>query len=293
MPSTDPTTHLAPTLRLLAQIIRSVPRPIRHVFSRAPILGGALQRLLERSAPEAPTEVAVESGLLRGTRLRLNLRVERDYWLGTYERQLMAAIADFCRAGMVVYDLGANIGYTALAFAHAVGRTGRVYAFEPLPDNTRRIVEHVALNGLQEVVQLVPCAVSDHEGFERFDIHYSHLQGRIAAPTEGDTQGEQSEVPSISLDDFVYQRGNPPPDAIKIDIEGGATKAFPGMVHVLEAKRPIIFLEIHNAAEQQIAWDMLERYGYQMRLLRPGYPRLGSREELAEGWPHQTLALPE
>jgi FkbM family methyltransferase len=236
--------------------------------------------------------VAIESGVLHGMRLRLNLRVERDYWLGTYEHQLMVAIDDFCRAGMVAYDVGANIGYTTLALARAVGATGRVYAFEPLPDNTRRIVEHGALNGLQEVVQLVACAVSDHEGFEQFDIHYSHLQGRIGVPAEGN-QGGQIEVPSMSLDDFVYRHGNPPPDAIKIDIEGGATKAIPGMLRVLEAKRPIIFVEIHDAAEQQITWDTLESYGYQMRLLRPGYPQLSNREKLAEGWPYQALAIPE
>jgi FkbM family methyltransferase len=293
MPSTHPTTQLAPVLRLLAQIIRIVPRPIRQIFSRAPLLGSALQRLLAYSAPEVPVEVTIESGLLRGMRLRLNLRAERDYWLGTYERQLIAAIADLCRAGMIAYDVGANIGYITLACAHAVGATGRVYAFEPLPENTRRIVEHVALNGLKEIVQLVRCAVSDHEGLERFDVHHSHLQGRIAAPTHGGDQSEQIDVPSISLDEFVYRHGNPPPDMIKIDIEGGATKAFPGMVHVLETKRPIIFVEIHDAAEQQIVWDTLEHCGYRMRQLLPGYPQVSSHEQLAERWPYQALALPE
>ena len=293
MPIALPTTRLAPALRLLAQIIRFVPRPIRHMFSRAPLLGSALQRLLARSTPEVPVEVMVESGVLRGMRLRLNLRAERDYWLGTYEHQLIDAITNLCRAGMIAYDIGANIGYTTLACAHAVGATGRVYAFEPLPDNTRRIVEHVALNGFQEIVQLVPCAVSDHEGLERFEVHYSHLQGRIAAPSQVDNRGEQIDVPSISLDDFVYGHGNPPPDMIKIDIEGGATKAFPGMVRVLEAKRPIIFVEIHDAAEQQVVWDTLERYSYPMRQLLPGYPQVSSREQLAEQWPYQVLALPE
>src|SRR5262245_61309457 len=293
MPTTQPTTRLAPALRLLAQSIRNVPRPVRQVFSRAPFLGRALQRFLARSAPEGSVEVAVESGLLRGTQLRLNLRTERDFWLGTYERQLITAIADFCQSGMIAYDLGANIGYTTLAFAHAVGAAGRVYAFEPLPDNTRRIAEHVTLNGLQEVVRLVPCAVSDHEGLEQFDVHYSHLQGRIAVSTQANNQGEQIDVPSISLDDFVYRQDNPPPDAIKIDIEGGATKAIPGMLHVLEAKRPIVFVELHDATEQQVAWDTLEHCGYRMRLLRPGYPQIGRHEELAEGWPHQLLALPE
>jgi FkbM family methyltransferase len=293
MPSTHPTTHLAPALRLLAQIIRIVPRPIRQIVSRAPLLGSTLQRLFAHSTPEVPIEVTVESGVLRGMQLRLNLRAERDYWLGTYERQLVAAIADLCRAGMIAYDVGANIGYITLACAHAVGATGRVYAFEPLPDNTRRIAEHVALNGFQKIVQLVPCAVSDHEGLERFDTHYSHLQGRIAAPTQGNNQREQIDVPSISLDDFVYRHGNPPPDVLKIDIEGGATKAFPGMVRVLEAERPIIFVEIHDAAEQQIVWDTLERCGYRMRQLLPRYPQVRSREQLAERWPYQALALPE
>jgi len=65
------------------------------------------------------------------------------------------------------------------------------------------------------------------------------------------------------------------------------------MARVLEAKRPIIFAEIHDAAEQQIVWDTLERCGYRMRQLLPGYPQFGSREQLAGRWPYQVLGRPE
>ncbi|HEY3229657.1 MAG TPA: FkbM family methyltransferase [Roseiflexaceae bacterium] len=292
MPTVRLTTRLALPLRLLAPSVRTVPRPIRQFFYRSPLLGSAIQRLLARSTPERLAEVQVESSILRGARLRLNLRTERGYWLGTYELQLMAALAHSCRAGMVVYDLGANIGYTTLAFARAVGETGRVYAFEPLPDNTRRLAEHVALNGFQGTVRLVPCAVSDREGLVRFFVHYSHLQGRIASPAEKTELGKQIDVPSLRLDDFVYRDGNSPPDVVKIDIEGGASKAIPGMARILADKRPIIFIEIHDDAEQQITWDTLERSGYQLRRLQPGYPQPTGRDELTEEWPYHLIARP-
>src|SRR5690606_2486426 len=52
-------------------------------------------------------------------------------WEALESRVLRAALAP----GDAVLDAGANIGYFTLLAARAVGVTGRVYAFEPEPDN--------------------------------------------------------------------------------------------------------------------------------------------------------------
>jgi hypothetical protein len=81
-------TRLALPLRLLAESVRMMPRPIWQFLYRSPLLGNAIRRLLARSTPEELVEVQVESNILRGARLRLNLRTERGYWLGTHELNL-------------------------------------------------------------------------------------------------------------------------------------------------------------------------------------------------------------
>jgi hypothetical protein len=47
------------------------------------------------------------------------MQVDKDYWLGTYEPELQAALREFIQPGMVTYDIGANIGYVSLLMAKA------------------------------------------------------------------------------------------------------------------------------------------------------------------------------
>ena len=65
--------------------------------------------------------------------------------------------------GMVVFCLGAHIGYYALLAARRVGPRGRVYAFEPSPENFRLLVKNVEANGYRNVIP-VPKAVSNVTG---------------------------------------------------------------------------------------------------------------------------------
>ena len=51
----------------------------------------------------------------------------------TYEARFMRALNARVRPGDVVWDIGANVGMYTQQFAHAVGRSGRVIAFEPAP----------------------------------------------------------------------------------------------------------------------------------------------------------------
>ena len=52
----------------------------------------------------------------------------------TGEKQLLVRVLGELREGDVVFDVGANIGTHAIAFAKTVGDAGRVAAFEPEPE---------------------------------------------------------------------------------------------------------------------------------------------------------------
>ena len=49
--------------------------------------------------------------------------------------------------GDVVLDIGANIGYYTLIFARIVGEGGKVFAFEPDPDNFALLKKNVEASG--------------------------------------------------------------------------------------------------------------------------------------------------
>lgn len=50
------------------------------------------------------------------------------------ERKLIERLTE---PGMIVVDVGANIGYYMLLFANFIGEKGKIICFEPEPDNLR------------------------------------------------------------------------------------------------------------------------------------------------------------
>src|SRR4051812_43052867 len=49
------------------------------------------------------------------------------------ERHELSAIRRLVTPGMIVADIGANVGFYTLQMASCVGPTGRIFAFEPDP----------------------------------------------------------------------------------------------------------------------------------------------------------------
>ena len=64
------------------------------------------------------------------------------------------------KRGDVVLDIGANIGYYTLILAKCVGKEGKVFAFEPEPNNFSLLKKNIQINGYKNVV-LVQKAVSN------------------------------------------------------------------------------------------------------------------------------------
>jgi FkbM family methyltransferase len=268
-------------LSLAALTARLLPSRLSQVIYRVPPLSHLLRSALNKAAPVGLTEIEVAGGGLSGARFLLNLQSEKDYWLGTYEPELQTAIQDLVQLGMSAYDVGANIGYITLLLARAVGTGGQVIAFEALPGNLERLRTNIALNGLESRIQVVPKGVCDSSRQVHFQVHSSGGMGKVegSAGREIDYQ-ETLSVPGICLDDFVYIEKHPPPEVVKMDIEGGEVLALPGMVKVLDEARPLLLLELHGPESAQKTWDTLTTRGYSIHLMTTGYPQVSSPQEL-------------
>ncbi len=257
-----------------------------------PLLSGFLRRTLNRAAPEGISQVVVAAGLLKGYTLNLDMQSEKDYWLGTYELELQDTLRDLVKPGMTVYDVGANIGYISLMLARLAGENGHVFAFEALPSNIQRWQENVNLNDLTGRMQLFCGAVADSNAPLRFLLHASGGMGKVvgSAGRENAYQDE-IEVPGMSLDEFVFGQGNPPPQIVKMDIEGGEVLALPGMRRLLKEAHPSLVMELHGQESIRVSWEILNELGYRICRMKSGFPQVASPAEL--DWKAYLVALPE
>ena len=280
------------SLKVAAFAARILPDGLKQSIYRIKPLARLIRRRLNRAAPAGLVEVTVAGGDLRGFKIQLDMQIDKDYWLGTYEPELQAALRELIPAGAVIYDVGANIGYVSLLLAKAAGEQGRVFAFEALPSNLDQLRRNVALNAMEPRVTVVGNAVTDSSAPVRFLVHSSGGMGK-AAGSAGRDDRYQSEitVPGLSLDEFAYARGNPPPQVVKMDIEGGEVLALPGMRRLLAEARPLMLMELHGPESSRAAWDALTSAGYELRWMRPGYPLVPSLDAL--GWKAYIVAKPK
>lgn len=279
-------------LVLASWLARLTPARLRRVLYDQPWLARRIRSSLNRAAGEGLQEVTVAAGGLRGVRLLLDLQKEKSYWLGAYEPELQAAVAEWVQPGQVVYDVGANIGAISLLLAGAAAPGGRVYAFEALPANVERLRANLKLNPVGELVLVVPGAVVDAPGEAQFLVAPSTGMGKAmgSAGRDNVTYTETISVPAIALDQFVYAEGHPPPQVVKMDIEGGERLALPGMRRLLAEARPLLFLELHGVEAAQVVWEYLSKSGYRVCRMAPGYPQVSSPTEL--DWKAYLAAFP-
>ncbi len=245
---------------------RLLPNGIKRRLYQVKPLASRLRESLNRAVPEGLGQVQVAAGALAGLDLCLDLQTEKDYWLGTYEMELQQAIADWVQPGWVVYDVGANIGYISLVFARRVAATGQVHSFEALPANVERLKVNIALNDHLAAFYPLHTAVVERSREVEFLVGPSHGMGK-AVGSAGRDDIEYSEtlrVPGMCLDDYVFSLGNTPPQAVKMDIEGGEVLALKGMLKLLAQFSPVFFLELHGETAARQSWEMLVSAGYRI-----------------------------
>ncbi len=285
------TSASSPLLALAALAARILPASLRQALYGLGPVSRLLRRALNRAAPTGLTEVPVAAGGLRGARLLLDLQSEKDLWLATYEPDLQKALREFAFPGATAYDIGAHIGYVSLLLARAVGPDGLVFAFEPLPANFDRLRRNIELNHLGQHVHPIPAAVSDYTGRARFLAHPSSAMGKVEGSAgRSDIYPEAIEVECLSLDDFVFARCNPPPDLVKIDIEGGEGKVLLGMARLLSEHPSILLVELHGPEAAAAVLRTLQDRPYRLHHLQAGYPPLDPARFLP--WKTYLLALP-
>ena len=171
------------------------------------------------------------------------------YWIPSRgikaDETLLKNAAETVKPGSVVWDVGANMGLFSFAAAGLAGANGRVYAFEPDAVMAKLLRRSARLNPQAAPVEVIPCAVAEDLALAHFQIAQrsrasNALEGFELSQTGGVREVET--VLTVSLDWLADRL--PPPDVLKIDVEGAELAVFQGAKQLLKTKRPILIFEL-------------------------------------------------
>src|SRR4030065_750731 len=149
---------------------------------------------------------------------------------GFYEKYETELFKRLVKKGMVVVDIGANIGYYTLLAAHLVGDEGKVFAFEPDPYNYNLLCKNIEVNGYRNVIP-VRKAVFSKSGETKLFLDKSNLGGHSLSEANVD-KGASITVEVTSLDDY-FKNKDCEIDVIKMDVQGSEMDVLEGMTNTI------------------------------------------------------------
>lgn len=180
------------------------------------------------------------------------------------------AMRKFVRAGDVVFDIGAHLGFYTLVLSQLTGNVGKVFAFEPNPELLPSLRKTVA--SLSNV-ELFEIALSDRKDTLDLFVPEDASMASLSDWTEG-IAGNVHTVPCTMnrLDDLVKNGDLPVPQFIKCDVEGAELSVFRGGIETLDRfDAPVILFEVNAKAARSFGSDVREYFEFLESLKNPGY----------------------
>jgi FkbM family methyltransferase len=201
-----------------------------------------------------------------------------DKWIGPSIEQfgawaaddieLIARVLDILLADrdhVTFYDVGANIGTHTVALARHFDTRISIRAFEAQRQMFYILCGNVAINGLDNVF-CHHCAVSDGT-VEAIDIllpdyhkinNFGGLELMDAVNSDNSLMSKclVETVSCVTVDSYRESV-----DFVKLDIEGMELRALQGARHIIQASRPICFVEVLKSDVEAIR-DFFRQYSY-------------------------------
>lgn len=222
---------------------------------------------LQRFRPE----ILLTTQMYDGVRIQYLPRgdVSRDLYLGQYEPDVIDFLSHYLKPGMIMLDVGANIGVYTLLSAKIVGEHGSVHAFEPTPKTFAQLHANIELNGFT-CVHINRLAVTEKAGtstlylYEQNAMNSLFIQNWVGKPLG------RVEVETISLDQYINTNDLPRVDLLKLDVEGAELGVLKGALKLLAGlNSPVIICEFADRTASAFGYkatairDFLAPLGYQ------------------------------
>ncbi|MCK4264810.1 FkbM family methyltransferase [Candidatus Babeliales bacterium] len=207
--------------------------------------------------PEKRKSNYIDAAVLLNNRLlmRLNTSSYLEWYIffyGIYEPMISRLINFVLKPGGVAIDVGANIGAHSLVMGQQVGRSGKVYCFEPHPQIIERLIENISLNGMDYIIP-IKLGLANNSGVATlfgFDGKDSNQGTSTLVKTETTPiDGPKFEVKTITLDEFSKKERLERLDLLKIDVEGGEIGVLLGGLETIQKLKPFIIFEYNSSRD--------------------------------------------
>lgn len=216
-------------------------RHYRYSGGPASVVGRACGRGVRWIAPRVDADrpyTDINGYARRGT---LQDHLELQGWLGV--GRLPAYVSGRIKLGDWAIDAGANVGLITGQLCRLVGTSGRVWAIEPIPRNTRRLRELADLNGLKQL-KVFEGALSNVAGEAQIHLPVGGHSGFASFTKSWDTSGTLV-TPTWRLDDLIAgETGRV--SFLKIDVEGFEPQVLEGAAGMIKDMRPAILCEFND-----------------------------------------------
>lgn len=191
----------------------------------------------------------------------------------TKEPETIEWLRENLRDGDIFYDIGANIGLYSL-YAAKLRQSCSVFAFEPESHNFGNLCGNLLLNRVENVT---PCffPLSSHEAFAPFYVYdlqpggALHSLGRPSPLRNGPPLLKTGAI-AVTIDALVSRHGLPPPDLLKLDVDGNEEQILDGAAAVLTSgslRSILVEVTWRDERNPTLTWaeSKLSPYGYHLK----------------------------
>jgi len=180
--------------------------------------------------------------------MRRNDNLAETLLKGVFEAAELAFVQKFLQPGMTVLDIGAHQGLYSLVASRRVGRSGRVFSFEPSPRERRALRLNLAINFSRNVTVEALALGSQETTADLYVVQGNQTGCNSLRPPDVYSSTLPIRVQVTTLDQWLSQLGISSIDFIKLDVEGAELDVLKGASTFLQIRpRPMILAEVQDA----------------------------------------------
>lgn len=191
---------------------------------------------------------------------------------------------DICRSGCAVqtiFDVGANVGQSALKF-RAAFPSARIFSFEPVSNTFDELITNTSSS--DEGITCHKIALGNEQGKKTIYLSDQSLTNSLVKPHQSSTH---EEITISTIDTFSAEQQIARIDLLKIDAEGFDLEVLKGAKKIITAQQvPFILVEagFHPGDDRHVLFDDFRSF-----LMPMGYSIFGIYDQTLEWSGEQCL----